>query len=249
MATAEIPSITLHGLPPSPPCFTIEAALKLKGLPYERIDFQLGQQADQMQAIYGEGRTTVPGVLIGDDPVHGSTAILPRIDELGDGPSLYPEPIAEQVRDAELWGEGGLQLAGRLLPWGAMHFRPESMGFFAGNQPLDAPGTDFAIKMIRGAWRYTGITATRLHELLQLLPEQLDHVRRLIADGIIGGEQPNAADLQIGANLRSLMIVEDVHPLVERGGVADYARRIFPEWAGRVPAGAFPAGWVPAAAS
>lgn len=247
MATAEIPSITLHGLPPSPPCFTIEAALKLKGLPYERVDFQLGTQAEQMEAIYGEGRRTVPGVLIGDEPVHGSTAIMPRLDELGDGPSLYPQPIADRVREAELWGEGDLQLAGRLLPWGAMHFRPESMGFFAGDQPLDPAGTDFAIKMIRGAWRYTGITATRLHELLQMVPALVDHVATLIDEGIIGGDQPNAADLQIAANLRSLMIVEDVHPLVEQRGVADLARRIFPEWRGRVPAGAYPAGWVPAA--
>ncbi len=247
MATAELPSITLHGLPPSPPCFTIEAALKIKGLPYERIDLQLGKQGDEMEAIYGEGRRTVPGLLIGDEPVHGSTAIMPRIDQLGDGPSLYPESIADQVREAELWGEGDLQLAGRLLPWGAMHFRPEAMGYFAGDAPLDAPGTDFAIKMIRGAWRYTGITAAGLHGQLQQLPELLDHVARLIADGIIGGEQLNAADLQIGANLRSLMIVEDVHPLVERNGVGDLARRVFPEWRGHVPAGAFPAEWVPTA--
>lgn len=246
MATAELPSITLHGLPPSPPCFTIEAALKLKGLPYERIDFPLGEQADRMEAIYGEGRRTVPGVLIGDEPVHGSTAIMPRIDALGDGPSLYPEPIADRVREAELWGEGGLQLAGRLLPWGAMHFRPESMGSFApGGGPLDAAGTDFAIKMIRAAWRYTGITATRLHEMLQALPAQLDHVDQLLADGILGGDRLNAADLQIGANLRSLMAVADVHPLVEAGGAGDLARRVFPEWVGHVPAGAFPAGWVP----
>lgn len=247
MATAEIPSITLHGLPPSPPCFTIEAALKIKGLPYERIDFPFGEQAVKMPEIYGEGRTTVPGVLIGDEPVHGSTTIMPRIDELGDGPSLYPAEIAEAVRDAELWAEGDLQLLGRHLPWGAMHFRPEAMGSFAGGKPLDAKGTDFAIKMIRGAWRYVGITAVGMAEQLQRLPELLDEIERLIGAGIIGGEQPNAADLQVGASVRSLLVIEDLHPLIERGSAADLARRVFPEWPGRVPAGAFPAGWVPAA--
>lgn len=247
MATAEIPSITLHGLPPSPPCFTIEAALKLKGLPYERIDFPLGEQAVKMPEIYGEGRVTVPGVLIGDEPVHGSTAIMPRIDELGDGPSLYPAAIAEAVRDAELWGEGDLQLLARQLPWAAMHFRPESMGYFAGGKPLDAKGTDFAIKMIRGAWRYIGITAAGMAEQLQRLPTLLGEIARLQGEGIIGGEQPNAADLQIGASIRSLLIIEDLHPLLERDGTADLARRAFPEWPGRIPAGALPAGWVPAA--
>lgn len=247
MATAEIPSITLHGLPPSPPCFTIEAALKLKGIPFERIDLPYGQHVDDMQAIYGEGRTTVPGVLIGDEPVHGSTTIMPRIDELGDGPSLYPAENAEAVRDAELWGEGDLQLMARHLPWGALHFRPETLGYFAGPKPLDGAGTDYAIKMIRGAWRHVGVTAAGVERMLRELPALLDQTAKLIADGVIGREQPNAADLQIGANLRSLLIVEDLHPLLERNGVADLARRVFPDWAGRVPAGAFPAGWVPSA--
>ncbi|MFA4930128.1 MAG: glutathione S-transferase N-terminal domain-containing protein [Patulibacter sp.] len=247
MATTELPSITLHGLPPSPPCFTIEAALKIKGIPFERVDLPYGQHVDDMQALYGEGCTTVPGVMIGDEPVHGSTTIMPRIDELGDGPSLYPDEIAEAVRDAELWGEGDLQLLARHLPWGAMHFRPESLGYFAGPNPLDGAGTDFAIKMIRGAWRHVGVTAAGVERMLLQLPELLAHVAKLIDDGVIGGEQPNAADLQIGANLRSLLIVEDLHPLIERNGVADLSRRVFPEWPGRVPAGAYPVGWVPAA--
>jgi glutathione S-transferase len=33
-------------------------------------------------AIYGEGKKTVPGLLIDDEPVHGSRAILARLDEL-----------------------------------------------------------------------------------------------------------------------------------------------------------------------
>lgn len=247
MATAEIPSITLHGLPPSPPCFTVEAALKLKGLPYERIDLPYGQHVDDMQALYGEGCTTVPGVLIGDEPVHGSTAIMPRIDELGDGPSLYPAEIAEAVREAELWGERDLQLLSRHLPWGAMHFRPESLGYFGGDKPLDGPGVDFAIKMVRGAWRHVGVTAAGIEQQLRQLPSVLAQVATLIEAGTIGRDQPNAADLQIFANVRSLMVVEDLHPLLERDGVADVARRVFPAWPGRVPAGAFPAGWVPAA--
>lgn len=247
MATAETPSITLHGLPPSPPCFTIEAALRLKGLAYERVDFPLGEQSTKMPEIYGEGRVTVPGVLIGGEPVHGSTTIMPRIDELGDGPSLYPAGIADAVRDAELWGEGDLQLMGRYLPWGALHFRPEAMGYFAGDVPLDPAGTDYAIKLLRRAWRYIGISAAGVAEHLQRLPGLLDEIARLVGEGIVGGEHPNAADLQIGASVRSLLVLEDLHPLLEANGVADMARRAFPEWPGHVPAGALPSGWVPAA--
>jgi glutathione S-transferase len=245
MATTELPAVTLHGLPPSPPCFTVEAALRIKGIPFERVDFAFGEHPERMQELYGEGRTTVPGVMIEGEPVHGSTAILPRIDEIGDGPSLYPEPIADAVREAELWAEGDLQLLGRHLPWGAMHFRPESMGTFGGRGSLDGPGTDFAMKVIHGAWRYVGITAASIEQQLQQLPGVLDHVEQLIADGVVGGEQLNAADCQIGASLRSLLIIGDLRPLIDGHPSGELARRVFPEWNGDIPAGAFPAGWVP----
>jgi len=39
---AAMPELVLHALRPSHPCMTAEAALKLKGLPYERIDLTPG---------------------------------------------------------------------------------------------------------------------------------------------------------------------------------------------------------------
>ena len=38
-----MPELVLHALPPSHPCMTAEAALRLKGLAYERIDFAPGR--------------------------------------------------------------------------------------------------------------------------------------------------------------------------------------------------------------
>ena len=70
------PQLTLHAVPPSHPCMTADAALRLKGLEFERVDFQPGPHIKEMAAIYGEGQTTVPGMLVGDEPVHGSRAIL-----------------------------------------------------------------------------------------------------------------------------------------------------------------------------
>ena len=40
------------------------------------------------------------------------------------------------------------------------------------------------------------------------VPEVLDHVDELIADGVIGGEEPNAADFQIATSVRALLTVE-----------------------------------------
>ena len=63
---------------------------------------------------------------------------------------------------------------------------------------------------------------------------------------MIGGEQPNAADLQIGATLRILLNVGDLRPLLRGSAGERIARNLFAEYPGEIPAGAFPAGWVPA---
>ena len=241
-------SITLHALPPSHPCLTAEAALKLKGVDYERIDLSPGQHVDEMQTIYGEGRTTVPGAVFGEEPVHGSRAILARLEDIAPDPPLFPADRADEIREAERWGDEELQDLGRRLPFGALHFRPEAMGTLGGAGQLDPAGTDFAITYVRRAWRYHGLTAARLHEDLQELPAKLDHVDALAASGVVNGEQPNAADLQIGATIRVLLVVEDLHPLLADRPAEELARRWFPDYPGNIPAGAFPAGWVPACA-
>jgi glutathione S-transferase len=222
---------------------TVAAALRHKGLEYELVEFVPGQHMDQMQAIYGEGNYTVPGLLIDGEPVHGSRAIMARLELLASEPVFYP---SEEVREAERWGDVEFQDLGRRLPWGALHFRPEAMGTFGGAGPLDGPGTDFAMRFVRSTWKYHKITAERLHDDLAGLPAKLAHIEQLAADGVIGGEQPNAADLQIGATLRILLVVGDLRPLIEGSAGERIARRLFPDYNGDVPAGAFPAGWVPA---
>jgi glutathione S-transferase len=238
------PEIVLHVLPPSHPCRTVIEALHIKGLEYERVDLVPGSHVEQMKAIYGEGKHTVPGMLIDGEPVHGSRPIMAHLEELAPEPVLYP---TEEVREAERWGDEEFQDLGRRMPWGALHFRPEAMGTFGGAAPLDGPGTDFAIRMVRGTWKYHGITAELLHQDLAGLPAKLAHIKQLVERGVLDGEQPNAADLQIGATLRILLTVGDLRPLLHGTACERLARRFFPEYAGDVPAGAFPAGWVPAA--
>jgi glutathione S-transferase len=240
------PELILHGLAPSHPCLTVEAALRYKGLAYERIDFTPGQHVAEMQRIYGEGKSTVPGLLIDGEPVHSSRAILAALEEMVPAPTLYPEAIAGAVCEAERWGDEELQDLGRRLPWGALHFRPEALGTFGGAGALDPAGTDFAIKVIHGTWRYHKLTAVRLAEDLAGLPAKLDHVDALAAEGIIGGEEPTAADLQIASTLRILLVVGDLRPLLAGRPAQALARRWFPDYAGDIPAGAYPAGWVPA---
>ena len=239
------PELTLHVLPPSHPCKTAEVALELKGLDYERVVLTGGEHNASMEELYGTGNKTVPGLLVDGEPVHGSRAILAKLEEIAPEPPLYPADTADAVREAERWGDEELQDLGRRLPWGALYFRPEALGTFGGGGPLDPAGTDFAIAYARSTWKYHGISAERLAADLEGLPAKLDHVDALAADGVIGGEEANAADLQIGATVRVLLTLGDLQPLLASRPAEEIALRWFPDYQGEVPAGAFPAGWVP----
>ena len=61
---------------------------------------------------------------------------------------------------------------------------------------------------------------------------------------MIGGEQPNAADLQIGSGLRLLLTIEDVARWPASRPATQLAFKWFPRYPGRVPAGALPAAWL-----
>jgi glutathione S-transferase len=103
---------------------------------------------------------------------------------------------------------------------------------------------------MRHAARFHGAYEDVVRADLAALPAHLDHVDELIAAGVIGGERPNAADLQIGSSLKVLSELGDVNPLLEgRPALALAERRLFPDLRGNCPTGALPAQWLPAASS
>lgn len=240
----EAPAITLHVLPSSHPCLTAEAALKYKDLTYELVNLGMGMHQEEIEKIYGEGKRTVPGMTIDGETVHGSTAILWKLEQLFPRNPLYPGGAMEGVREAELWADGDFQDFGRRLPWAALHFRPEAMGTYGGAGTLDPAGTDFAIKFVRATWKYHGISAEQLSRDLDALPGMIDRIEAYAAQGLIGGDQPTAADFQIGATTRVLLTLADLKPLFDGTEAERVALRHFPDYDGLVPAGAYPDGWV-----
>ena len=67
-------------------------------------------------------------------------------------------------------------------------------------------------------------------------PALLDHVDALIAEGTIGGAEPNAADFQILASVRVLLEFEDLGQLRGRPAVRRRrAARSIPDWLGPIP--------------
>jgi glutathione S-transferase len=239
------PKLVLHVTPFSHPCLAVSTALERYGLEHETVSLRSGPHGDEIEAIYGEGRRTVPAMLVDEEPVHGTSAIFERIDQLADEAELYPAEVADSVREAERGVSEELQAAGRHLVFGALHFRPEALGTFAGSGMLDPAGTDFSIRFVRGAWRYIGITAELVATDLERLPGLLDRADELVAEGVMGRERPTAADFQVVSSLRLLLQIGDLRPLLEGRPATSLVERWFDLPPGDIPAGAFPVGWTP----
>lgn len=238
------PRLVLHSVPFSHPVLAVSTALDHLGLEYEVGEIPFGKQAEEVEAIYGEGRRTVPGLLVDNEPVHGSVAIFNRLESLVPDAGLYPEPRAAAIREAEAGLAQEVQQSARVLIFGSLHFRPDAMGTFAGVPALDPGGVDFAIRSVRGAWKYLGISAELVYATAQALPGQLDALDALVGEGVLGGERPTAADFQFGSSLQLLSAIGDVRPLLSGRPAQAVAEAWFEPPTANVPAGALPPGWV-----
>jgi glutathione S-transferase len=76
------------------------------------------------------------------------------------------------------------------------------------------------------------------------LPGQLDRVDALLAEGVIGGERPNAADFQIAPSVRLMLTFDQLREHVDGRPAGAHARRLVPDFPGRIR-DVFPAQWLP----
>jgi glutathione S-transferase len=230
----------VHG---SHPCATVERALQMKGFTYRVVELPPPLHAPIQRVLFGE--RTVPALKLNGEKLIGSRRILRRLEELRPDPPLYPaDPEARRrVEEAEAWGDEIFQPVARRLLWPAMKRNPGAMVSYSetARPPLPAPLIRLSAPMIaRGAMRLNQASDETVRDDLIALPGYLDHVDRLIADGVIGAQEPNAADLQIATTARLLMTLEDLRPLIEGRPVGELALALFPKVDGRMPAGALP---------
>ena len=241
----------LYVTPGSHPCAAVEAALKLKAIDYDRVDLLPLSQIVVGPLRYGGN--TVPGMRLEGERLVGSREIMRRLDALAPEPPLLPavgSPSYAEVLEAERWGDEVLQGVPRRIIDVAFLRRPSAMESYAGGAKLPLP-----VGLMRPALPLTARLMAIKNKArddaaradLAALPGQLDRIDRWIADGLLGGEQPNAADLQIGSTLRLLLSIGDVRPLIE-GRPAGKLSQYFPPIVGEIPPGVLPAEWLPPAA-
>jgi glutathione S-transferase len=236
----------VHG---SHPCDTVQRALELKGIAYKRVELPVASQPLVMKALFGQ--RTVPGVKFEDgEKVQGSRAILRAIERRVPEPPLYGGP---GVEEAERWGDEVLQPIPRTMLWTAFTANKRAMHGY--QQGAKSPALPMPVLLAAAPGvlaierKINGVTPERVRADLAALPGHLDRIDGWIADGVLGGDQPNAADLQIATSLRLLWTLQDLRPLIAGRPAEQLAHRWFDPLPGTVPAGALPADAIPAPAA
>jgi glutathione S-transferase len=233
-------SLKLYVIPASHPSMTAELMLKRKGIEYKRRDLITAMHIPMLKAMRFPSRT-VPAIKTDDGrKVQGTRQIARFLDELQPEPPLFPAANRAAVEEAERWGDEQLQAVPRRLAWYALgRDRSDLKGFMEGYK-LGVP-TSIAVAtagpIIWAEQKINKASAEAVRADLQKLPELLDHVDKLIADGVIGGDQPNAADYQIGTSVRLLLAFDQLQPLIASRPAAGWAQTIAPDPGGRVASG------------
>jgi glutathione S-transferase len=248
-AATPTPKITLYGLPISHPVRAAREMLDYKDLTYKRIDLINGLHAGMLRAL-GFPHGTAPAMKIDGRKVQGTLAISRELDRVRPEPPLFPSDTAQRaaVVEAERWGERELQPIARMIAISAFGRDASTLPEFMADAalPVQLPprvvvAMSKPLALIQRHRHSAGDEASRA--AIARLPAALDHVEQLLDAGVIGGEQPNAADFQIATSVRVLLVFDDLRPLIDQRRAAQYARSLVPDYAGHIPA-VLPDGWL-----
>ena len=237
----------LYVIPGSHPSMTARLMLEAKGIPYKRIDLMPVISKGVLRALrFGE--TTVPALRIDSRRIQGSREIARELDRIQPDLPLFPSDPERraEVELAERWGEETLQPLARRTLWNALRRDRSPLASFAEGARLGIP-IGLAVKtsapIVAASANLNEATDSKVRADLAALPGVLARIDDWIEAGVLGGESPNAADYQLATSLRLLMTLDDLRPAIERRPAGELARRVVPEFPGRVPP-IFPSTWL-----
>lgn len=236
---------TLFGVPGSHPARAAELMLRRKGVSYRRVDLPTGSQQLLLPLMRFRG-STVPVLRLDGRRVSGTRRIARALEALRPEPALFPREDRAKVEGAEAWADAVLQDGIRQVArWVAVR-DAESMASFLDGAHMGVPSdlVKRALPVIRP------VVGTRIRvadetarACAQALPAQLDRVDALLAENVIGGEQPNAADYQVAACVRLTLCADQLHDHIAARPAGRHALRLCPDYPGRLRA-VMPEEWV-----
>lgn len=238
----------LYVIPGSHPATTAALMLDFKGIAFDRTDLIPVVSKGVLRAV-GFPHATVPALKIDGERIQGSREISRALDRIKPEPPLFPaDPAARAaVEDAERFGDEELQHPIRQLLWWGFKRDKNNMRAYSEGARLGVP-IGLAIKtggpLVALSARFNEATDANARAALAALPDLLDRVDAYVADGTIGGPDPNAADFQIATSIGLCLTLDDLKPLIEPRPCADLARRYVPNYPGHMPP-IFPPAWLP----
>jgi glutathione S-transferase len=245
-----VTEVKLYSIPGSHPAAAVRAMLEHKGIPFKRVDLPPVVSRAVMRLRFPGNR--VPALVVDGRKVQGSRNISRELDAIAPDPPLFPADPEQRaaVEEAERWGDEELQQMPRTISWWALKRRKADLGTFLEDS---GPGARFGMPsriavatsgpILQMAVRLNDSTDETVRATLADLGPALDHADGLMAAGVIGGDEPNAADFQIGGSVALLRTFEDVRAAIADRPVSGLAERLYPWYPGRVQ-GVFPPEWL-----
>jgi len=229
----------LYVIPGSHPSAAAELMLQHKGIAYKRKDLMPVVSKGVLRAVGFPG-ITVPALKIEGDKIQGSRPIARALDRLRPEPPLFPADAGKRaaVEEAERFGDEELQHPIRQLLWWGFKRDRYPMASYSEGAKLGVP-IGLAVKtggpLVALSARFNEASDENARAALAKLPALLDRVDALVESGVINGEQLNAADFQIAPSIGLAMTLDDLRPSIEKRPAAALAKRLVPNYPGKMP--------------
>jgi glutathione S-transferase len=229
----------LYVIPGSHPSMAARLMLERKGIPYKRRDLIPVVSKGALKAA-GFREVTVPALKLDGDRVQGTGAIARHLDRIEPDPPLVPHDPDElaKVEEAELWADDDLQGIARRLLWNALKRDRAPLRSYSEGAKLGVPvglAVKTAAPIVAASARFNEADDEHVKADIAAIPSALDKIDGWIAEGVIGGSEPNVADYQIATCVRLLMTMDDLRPAIENRPAGELAMRLVPDYPGHTP--------------
>jgi glutathione S-transferase len=225
----------LYSLSVSHPSHAVRLMLERKGIDHRVVNIQPGLHPLVVR-LAGFSGGTVPALRIDGRRIQGSLRISRGLDHLQPQPPLFPATGRDAVEAAEAWGERELQpVPRRMYRWG-LGRNATLRRRLAELSPIPGAGIQAVVNqpLARLFAGMIGADDATVERDVRELPDKLDRVDALIAEGVIAGAEPNAADYQIAPTVRVLLSFQDLAPMIEGRPAEALALRLLPDWPAEV---------------
>jgi glutathione S-transferase len=239
----------LYWFPLSHPSHAARRMLELKGVDHRLAGVLPGNQRVHLRLVGFRGGT-VPALRLDGRRIQGSRQIARALEQLGPEPPLFPaDPeLRARVVEAERWGDEVLQpVPRRILRWGLVRELALRRWLAENHSALPAPGVGARLSgpLSRYYAYKVGADADAVRADLAALPQHLEHVDALLADGTLGADdEPNAARFQVLCTVRSLLGYSDLQEFVASHACAAAARATYPDFPPALIPPFIPADWL-----